>query len=82
MKIQFSFGACLQFCYTTLLQRELYEVSCLWNTHRIRPYPNQDTPAGKPDMLFFLPEITGELVFIGAFADFNFFCNYFTRSGS
>ncbi|CAH3196632.1 unnamed protein product [Porites evermanni] len=58
MKIQFSFRACLQFCYTTFLQRELYEVACLWNTHRIRPYPNQDTPAGKPDMLFFLPEIT------------------------
>lgn len=29
-----------------------------WNTHGIRPYPNQDTPSGKPDMLFFLPEMT------------------------
>ena len=32
-----------------------------WNTHKIRPYPNQDTPPGKPDVLFFLPEVTGKM---------------------
>ena len=29
----------------------------------MRPHPNQETPAGKPDMLFFLPEITGTKFF-------------------
>ena len=32
-----------------------------WNTHTIRPYPNQETPPGKPDVLFFLPEVTGKM---------------------
>jgi len=52
------FRACLQFCYNAILQKELYRVARHWNTHKIRPYPNQDTPAGKPDVLFFLPEVT------------------------
>lgn len=44
-----------------LLQRELYRVACHWNTHRIRPYPNQETEHhdGKADVLFFIPEMTG-----------------------
>ena len=54
------FRACLQFCYNAILQKELYRVARHWNTHKIRPYPNQDTPAGKPDVLFFLPEVTGK----------------------
>ena len=31
------------------------------NTHEIRPYPSQDTPPGKPDVLFFFPEVTGKM---------------------
>ena len=55
------FRACLQFCYNAILQKELYRVTRHWNTHKIRPYPNQDTPAGKPDVLFFLSEVTGKI---------------------
>jgi len=52
--------ACLQFCFTELLQEELYRVARHWNTHRIRPYPNQESHPGKPDVLFFIPELKGK----------------------
>lgn len=51
--------ACLQFCFTGLLQEELHRVARHWNTHRIRPYPNQESHPGKPDVLFFIPELKG-----------------------
>ena len=28
-----------------------------WNIHRIRPFRNSDSPAGRPDVLCFLPEL-------------------------
>ncbi|CAH3181679.1 unnamed protein product [Porites lobata] len=52
--------ACLQFCFTGLLQEELHRVARHWNTHRIRPYPNQESHPGKPDVLFFIPELKGK----------------------
>jgi len=51
-------SACLKFSFMPLLQSELHRVARHWNTHRIRPYPNQETPPGKPDVLFFIPEHT------------------------
>ena len=56
--LRFFHRACLKFCFMPLLQRELYRVACHWNTHRIRPYPNQETEHGKADVLFFIPEMT------------------------
>lgn len=37
-----------------LIQEELHRVSQHWNSHRIRP-SNGETPARRPDELFFLP---------------------------
>ena len=30
----------------------------LWNLHRIRPSVNSDSPPGRPDLLYFLPQAT------------------------
>ena len=46
---------CLSFCFTSLIQEELHRVAQRWNLHRIRP-SNGEMPAGRPDVLFFLPE--------------------------
>lgn len=40
-----------------LIQDELKRVAEHWNVHRIRPSINSDSPAGRPDVLYFLPEL-------------------------
>lgn len=49
---------CLKFCFMDLLQMELHKVARLWNTHRIRPSANPESPAGRPDCLYFIPQST------------------------
>ena len=48
---------CLKFCFMQLLQDELNQVAKHWNLHKIRPSTNGDSPAGRPDVLYFLPEL-------------------------
>lgn len=48
---------CLRFCFMQPIQVELHRVARHWNTHKIRPYSHQETPHGKPDVLFFLPQL-------------------------
>ena len=43
---------CLWYCFNKVLQKEH------WNTHRIRKSRN-DTVPGRPDSLFFLPDLPG-----------------------
>ena len=50
---------CLKFCYCDLIQKELYKVAQLWNLHNIRPSSNAEMPSGRPDTMYFVPEITG-----------------------
>lgn len=47
---------CIQFCFMSLIRDELYRVAKHWNLHRIRPTKNYETPPGRPDVLYFLPE--------------------------
>lgn len=47
---------CLQFCFMPILQKELHQVAKLWNLHYIRNSTNNDSPHGRPDVLYFLPE--------------------------
>ena len=47
---------CLKFCFMPLLRAELQRVAQHWNLHRIRPSTNEDSPHGRPDVLYFLPE--------------------------
>ena len=48
----------LWYCFHGLLQAEFDAVKERWNTHRIRKSGN-DTVPGRPDSLFFLPELHG-----------------------
>lgn len=50
---------CLRFCFIPLLQQELNRVAQHWNLHKIRPSFNQESPPGRPDVLYFLPELHG-----------------------
>ena len=49
---------CLRYCFMNVLRNELYQVAKLWNLHRIRPSVNNDSPPGRPDLLYFLSQAT------------------------
>ena len=48
---------CLRFCYMGLIRDELHRFARLWNNHRIRPAINCASPSGRPDLLYYLPEV-------------------------
>ena len=50
---------CLRFCFIDLIQDELNRVALERNPHRIRPSTNLESPSGRPDILYFLPELRG-----------------------
>jgi len=47
---------CLKFCFMPVIQDELHLSARQWNLHNIRPSRNPNSPSGRPDTLFFLPE--------------------------
>ena len=49
---------CLWYCFHGVLQAEFDAVKERWDTHRIRKSGN-DTVPGRPDSLYFLPELHG-----------------------
>ena len=51
--------ACLWFSFAQLLQDELDKVKQHWYTHLIRGC-SRDTISGRPDELFFIPELNGK----------------------
>lgn len=51
---------CLWFCFNKVVQEELDAVKEQWNTHRIRK-SRHDTVPGRPDSLYFLPQLHGAL---------------------
>lgn len=56
---------CLKFCFMPLLQEEVSRCAELWNLHRIRPQSlNYDSPSGRPDILYFLPELKGRVNYV------------------
>lgn len=48
---------CLRFCFMQVLRDELFKFAEQWNLHRMRPSRNVESPSGRPDTLYFLPEI-------------------------
>lgn len=50
---------CMKYCFMDLIQAELDRIASNWNMHAIRPQKNSHTPCGKPDLLYFVPEIFG-----------------------
>lgn len=49
---------CMRFCFSGLIQNDFDRATREWNQHRIRPQRNTECPAGIPDMLYFLPELS------------------------
>lgn len=47
-----------------VIRDELHRAARLWNNNRIRPSTNCESPGGRPDLLFSLPEISGTRDFI------------------
>lgn len=50
---------CLRYCFMPVIQKELAEIACEWNAHRIRPSQQAEAPGGIPDILYFVPETQG-----------------------
>ena len=48
---------CLAYCFMPILRKELNEVMKLWNTHWIRQSPNRESPSGRPDVIYSVPEL-------------------------
>lgn len=55
---------CLKFCFMPVLRAELQRVAQHCNLQEIRPSKNEDSPAGRPDVLYFIPEADGMQGFI------------------
>ena len=51
---------CLKFCFIPIIRRELRLVAELWNTHHIQRQRRCDVEGGKPDVMFFTPEVYGK----------------------
>ena len=43
----------------SVLRDELYSIACHWNTHNIRHVNNSESPGGRPDQLYLIPQTQG-----------------------
>lgn len=50
---------CFKLCFTRLVQAELDRIAVSWNRHSIREQRNAEIPSGKPDLMYFIPEVFG-----------------------
>ena len=48
---------CIKFCFTAIIQDELTRIAKHWNLHKIRPCANTESVPGRPDVLYFLPQL-------------------------
>jgi hypothetical protein len=55
---------CLKFCFMGIMQEELSMFSQQWNLHKIRKSRNPESPDGRPDVLYFLPDGTASRDFL------------------
>ena len=51
---------CLKFGFLPVIRHELRLVVELWNTHNIQRQTRCEVEGGKPDVMFFTPEIHGK----------------------
>ena len=47
----------LRYCFLHLIRKDLYRMSQEWNVHPIRRNQNAKTQAGKPDLMYYCPEM-------------------------
>lgn len=50
---------CLKFCFMPVIREELHKFAIQWNLHKIRPSRNAESPSGRPDLLYHVPDLTG-----------------------
>lgn len=50
---------CLQYCFMGIIRKELHQVMNEWNLHKISTKKNSECEKGKPDVMFFMPEVHG-----------------------
>jgi len=48
---------CVRYCFMDILRAELTDVALRWNQHIISPSQNVSLPRGRPDSLYFLPQL-------------------------
>ncbi|OWF49328.1 hypothetical protein KP79_PYT22885 [Mizuhopecten yessoensis] len=48
---------CVRYCFLLLINHDLKKVIRHWNEHRIRYNRNSESPSGKPNVLYFQPEV-------------------------
>ncbi|XP_048749877.2 uncharacterized protein LOC125661760 [Ostrea edulis] len=48
---------CLRFCFTKLVQDDLNKCAQEWNQHRMRHTKSAELPGGKPDLMFYVPQL-------------------------
>ena len=58
-KYNIIFRDCIRFAFMDILQGELDEIRCLWNTHPMVKARTGHPICGIPDELFYIPEIHG-----------------------
>lgn len=46
---------CIRFCFSRMIQHELDVIKEMHNSHRIRSYPTQECPSGRPNLLYDFP---------------------------
>ena len=50
---------CLRFAFIPIIQSDLDNLCREWNVHRVQRNHHTDSPCGKPNVLFYQPELFG-----------------------
>ena len=48
---------CLRYCFMQLIKKDLNEFALRWNRHILAPSTNTTLPRGRPDSLYFVPQL-------------------------
>jgi hypothetical protein len=48
---------CVRYCFMDVLQDELIQVAVQWNQHTLQVKKDCNSPRGKPDVMYFLPDL-------------------------
>lgn len=48
----------IRFCFMGIIQKELDDMKYMWNTHYIREVKNSECPSGRPNVLYYMPEMS------------------------
>ena len=48
---------CVRYCFMDILRNELTDVAVRWNQHLLAPSQNSSLPRGRPDSLYFVPQL-------------------------